>query len=344
MNSNEIKPKNQTDIIIIGSGLAGISIASEIKNKYNHSSIILEKDAEIASSWRNMPEFISLISPWYCNRPLRYLKYFNPTLRMPTKQYAMELESFSKTEHQDCRLNQKVQLIEKSESKTKVITQDQTYLCKAVVIATGYYSYPYIPSYPGIGNSKIPSFHFKDYNSHLQKFKTRKKILIVGKRISAGQLLLELNRNHDVSISTRSEITYGPGEFIWSILFPIYPIIEDVFKFFNISKAPGAVSMFGGKTKSLIQSNKIIKHPDIKQFSENEIEFIDGTKRHYDLVIFTTGFKFADDLKSFFNLDSVFKIGKEGQIDFRSRFLRGIRLDAKNISKKVAKFLNETIK
>jgi len=332
-----------TKVIIIGSGLAGLSIASELSEKYNLDSIILEKEAVAASTWFNMPDFLNLVSPWYCNRPFLLKKIISPFYKMPAKEYGKLLQDYAEKTSFDIRYSQKVSTVTCINNNFTIETLNKTYKSKVVIQATGYYSFPFTPNYPGLQNTKIKTVHFKDYKNPETSLKEAQNILIIGKRISAGQLLLELSDRFNVSLSTRSEIIYGPGEFIWSIIFPIYPLLERVGLLFNKFKAAQKVNMFGGRTKQLIESGKVKLFQDIKCFHENEVEFMDGQKICFDVVVFTTGFKYSNKF-SLETKEGFFELGKEGQTNYRSRFLRGIRNDTKDLVKEIYKYLNSNDK
>ena len=333
MKTNKIE-----DIVIIGAGPSAIFLAYELKTSFKLNPLLLEKNEVFASSWTHMPEFLTLISPWYCNIPKAWEKKFKPNYKMPAKEYAKNLEIFAKSFDLQARFNSEVISINKKEGLFEIsLRNGELIIAKAVINASGYFSSPYIPKFKGALETDILTLHYNDYKSAEKSLLNAKDILIVGKRISAGQLLVELCESFNISISSRSEISYGPNEFIWKILYPIYPRLEKLLTFFGISKEPAKVSMFGGLTKSLIQSGRVKVFPNIKEIKKNSVVFENNEEKKFDAIIYTTGYKFNDYMSS--NTGGYFTIGKEGLFDYRSRFLRGIKDDAKTVAKNINEYL-----
>ena len=320
------------DIIIIGGGPAGIFLSIELKTHSTLNVLMLEKESSLASSWLNMPDYLTLVSPWYCNKPSLYRKFFSPFYRMPAKEYAKELLNIAITFDLPYKTKCEVLNLKQVDDGFNIETNQGNMRSKVIVNATGYYSNPMIPDYKGIKSSAIPILHFKDFKNENSLPKMGSKILIIGKRISAGQLIVLLHKNYKLSISSRSPISFGPNEFIWSILFPLFPIIEQFFCFLGITKPPGPVSMFGGLTKKLIQSGKVKTLPDIVEIKDKSILFQDGKEFEFDGILLTTGFKFRDFVPQ---VNNYYSLGKEGLYDFRSRFLRGIKNDAQILANKI---------
>lgn len=329
----------QFDVIIIGAGLSGICVSDELHSQgINH--LIIEK-GQVGNSWRNMPDFLTLISPWYCNKPRADKKNYSPTYKMPALEYANQLSRFVKERSLPIKEGVTVFGIQKKDEKFVIKTSDGEYIAKTIVMACGYFDNPIFPIVKKDLTSKIKELHFKDYKSVEESVLPHKKVLIVGKRISGGQLLVELSKYSEleIAISAKSNISYGPNECLWGLIFPIYPVIEKIAMFFGISPKPSDPSMFGGKTQKLL-SSKVKTYSEIDEITKSTVKFKGGEEESFDLIIYATGFEYGSSLQ-WEDDTGVLKIGEHGQINYRSRFLRGIKEDAVEVAKKVREYLGE---
>jgi putative flavoprotein involved in K+ transport len=174
-------------------------------------------------------------------------------------------------------------------------------------------------------------------------------ILIVGKRLSAGQVMVELvEAGFKVALSHGSPIQYGAEPWAWWLLFRIFPWLEWLKLKSKGRNAPGNdVRMAGGAPRELIQGGTVKTFPRIRHFEADTVFFENGRRLQPDLVLYTTGFRPA--LQHLAGLDiaicpetgqpkltemesasvpRLFFIGLDHARNFQSRFIRGIRKDA----------------
>jgi putative flavoprotein involved in K+ transport len=245
----------------------------------------------------------------------------------------------------------------------RVQTSRGDLFARLLVNATGYYSNPFVPIIPGRRESGIPQLHAADYRDPqslssilgspqgeaLKGTKSRGLILIVGKRLSAGQIMVELvEAGFNVALSHRAPIQYGAEPWAWWFLFRIFPWLE----WLKLkSKGAGApsndVRMAGGAARKLIESGSVNTFPPIKAFEADAVIFENGRRLQPDLVLYATGFRPAlghlaplnlsicpetgrprlQDLESVL-VSGLYFVGLDHARNFQSRFLRGIRKDA----------------
>ena len=313
----------QFDIIIIGAGPAGLCLVYHLNN-LDIQTKILEKDNIVGSTWANMPDHLRLISPWQANSLLKEDKSkFSRSYRMKANEYAQYLQEFAKKYALDIDFNIQVKNVDKN---LIISTADNTYQAKKVVWCGGYFNHPYIPEEFSDLNS--PAFHFKDFkNAQQLKDKSIKNVLIVGKRLLAGQLIIELNKaNINCDLYIRNPIEFSSSPLIFNQFFKYMDEIENLLSPFNGSKKFKVnVKMEGGKEKDLITSGKV--------------KLVENISKNYDLIIYATGFSsnvlFQEDFKSLNDnfeskvIPNFYYLGYDQQVNYRSRFLRGIRQDAK---------------
>ena len=209
-------------------------------------------------------------------------------------------------------------------------------------------------------HSRIPHVHVADYGdpAHVAHLigKSTGTILIVGKRLSAGQTMLELHEaGFDVALSHRTPIEFGADELGWWFFYRIFPYLEWVrLKRLGKKAISTPVRMPGGRIRKLIASGRVKTFSELRQFEADHVLFADGQRLRFDLVIFATGFRPAlrhlDDLTIktdpttgvpvLEDLESVsarglFFLGLDQCRNFQSRFIRGIRNDAEFLAERL---------
>ncbi len=319
------------DVIIIGGGPSGLTLAHYLQVKgVNYA--ILEKGAKAGESWRTMPEHLHLISLWKSNVLLpEDLPLFSPYKAHGAKEFTHYLEELVQRKNLNLIGNQKVTSIEKKNECFNIQTEKETYMAQLVIDCRGYYSYPFTPTYEISGT---PPFmvHFKDFKNAAQ-FKNHQRVCIVGKRLSAGQIIKELadsDPHKKIFLSARSPVTYGTAMVIFNFILRNLDTLELVLKKIVPIKKTVEIPMHRDIKKYV--DERVTVCGDIVSIKDKMITFTDGKSAEVDAVIFTTGFKRpAISLKDDFEdktIDGLFYLGINAQRTFTSRFLRGIREDA----------------
>jgi len=170
------------DIIIIGGGPIGLACAIEAK-KAGLSYVILEKGA-LVNSLYNYPVNMTFFStserleiggvPFVSNNP------------KPTRAEALEYyRRVAIAGGLHIKLFEEVLKVEKGNNIFTITTIKQTYTCKNIIIATGFYDIPYLLNVPGEDLPKVKHY-YKD--PHYYAFQ---KVLVVGAANSAIDVALE---------------------------------------------------------------------------------------------------------------------------------------------------------
>ena len=346
---------------IIGAGPAGLSLGYELQRR-GVDLIILEQGPRVGYSWSKMPKHTELLSPWRLNSlPGSKARWFQAHRRTSREEYDQYLEEYAKDHSLPVRLDTRVKSITRTQTDGfAVLAGTETVRCDFIVNATGYFFNPFRPPYEGSEDTQISQMHVGEYADPQTVRDTIQsnvgKLLIVGKRVSAGHLLVELhNAGFEVVLSSRSQVSFRPHPVIARPKDFVYFYYED----FLASRSPelkmnSFPPMEGGRTKKLIQSKTVDTRPDIRRFERNAVLFLDGRKEAFDLVIYTTGFRpMLDHLTGLVSIDSktgqpplmdmestevagLFFLGLDNQRNFRSRILRGIREDAGYVADKIA--------
>ncbi|MDD4973070.1 MAG: NAD(P)-binding domain-containing protein [Bacteriovorax sp.] len=318
-------------VLIIGAGPAGLTLGYYL-NKYNVDYLILEQSDKVGSSWTQMPDHLHLITYWKSNCLLdEDLKLFDPDKIHSAKDFAQYLEDFSSIHQLKIKTHNKVLDIAKENNQFIVRTQIDEYKAVLVVDCRGYFSFPYIPLLKINGNAPF-MMHFKDYKNCTQ-LNQHKKILVVGKRLSAGQLLCELSISgkHQLFLSARSSIRFSSPLFLFKHFLRHLDFYEGIIKKFNLRLKEAREVPMHISAKTIIKK-QVKVFGDIVKIENKKVHFTCGTIQEIDAIVFATGFSptainLRDDFESA-TIDGLYYLGRGTQRTFTSRFIRGIREDA----------------
>ncbi|AUN99126.1 FAD-dependent oxidoreductase [Bacteriovorax stolpii] len=341
----ELMTKRQ--VIIIGAGPSGLALGYHLQQA-GIDYLILEQNDAAGSSWNAMPEHLSLITQWHSNNLINEdLCLFERSKNHSAKEFSVYLRNFARHHALSISYRVKVRKVSREKQFFYIETDMAIYRSAVVVDCRGYFNFPYTPSFPVVGSPPL-MLHFKDYHN-TRDVEGRKNILIVGKRLSAGQLVRELSavKKHKLFLATRSPIKYSSRPFIYNFFLRHLGILEKIIKKMKINiKAEIDVPMeFSAKS---IVEREVQVRGEIERIENHDVFFSDGNKEEIDAIIFATGFHPpAEELENDFESKStpgLYYLGRSGQRSFTSRFIRGIREDAPELCKLIAEKLSLSIK
>ena len=358
-----METSQSTDVLIVGAGPSGLALGRELK-RLGISFRLIERGSAAGESWRRMPEHLKLVSPWKANQlrggPPRS---WRPNRQVTRAEFLNYLENYARSNELPISTGTEVLAVRHAPGREFTIeTTHGTWTCRRMVSATGYFQNPHVPAIDGLTTTQIPWWHVTDYRSveHVAKRLggRGRKILIVGKRLSAGQILIELvQAGFPVSLSHRSPIQFGSGPIGWWFFFRIYPWLEARRLRRRGQAARGFdVRMPGGAARRFIENGTVQCFPAIRRLDPDTVTFENGETLRPDAVIFATGFRPALNHLQSLNLPldrvtglprtsemqskdvpGLYFLGLDHLRNFQSRFLRGIRSDAEVLAEQLAK-------
>ncbi|MAG31506.1 MAG: hypothetical protein CL908_11530 [Deltaproteobacteria bacterium] len=350
------------EVVVIGAGPAGLGLADQLAQRGLRARV-LEKGKTAADAWRRMPRDMMMNSPvgvsTIAGVRVGFLEWSSVWNREQFHRHAVD---FERERRIGAEFGVSVKRIEhEPDGLFRIETSEGLVRTRTVVNATGYYSKPYVPTRPGADEASLLELTVPEYHTH-QAVAERidgpgRRILIVGSRITAGQLGLELhNAGFRVTISHREPLAFGFDPKLQRMAFRAYYPYESIRL---LSPAFGRQDsghpMPGGPVRKLIEAGAIDTRPDLKRFEGREVHFVDGTVDEFDAVLWATGYRPAlDHLKELVSLDpttglpqlsdmeaaqvpGLFFLGLDQLTNYTSRMLRGIQYDSIRLAERLAR-------
>ncbi|WP_083491349.1 NAD(P)-binding domain-containing protein [Stenotrophomonas terrae] len=338
-------------IAIIGGGPAGIALGLELDKR--SIAYDLFEARQLASTWRSVPSGLHVLSPWWTNvLQFRHALAGNPLRKPRAEVYLAHLDAMARRLKGQLFTDCRVDGLRPDGSGRWVLdtAQGRRGPYSTVVLATGYFSTPR-PADPLINtDGSLPMVHAAEVTDYAALEAMRDgdlPVVVVGRRVTAGQLLLELEaRDIPVALSTRSAMEYRRHGVWASIRETAYFFWEELqARLIPNLRRPSYPVMEGGPTESLVASGKVAVLPRIRSIVEGALLLDDGRKVRAAAVILATGYhpglgllpdsldmdEYGIPSSQDFQISAmpgVHLLGFDNVYDHRSRYLRGIRADA----------------
>lgn len=164
-----------------------------------------------------------------------------------------------------------------------------------VVNATGTWSRPFWPHYPGQDRFRGRQLHVADYVSR-DEF-AGQRVVIVGAGVSAIQLLDEISHVADTFWVTRREPEWSETEFDVPARIAAIAGVEDRVR---RGLPPGSVIGVTGMhwtpwARAAQRRGVLVRHPMFSAIEEHGVRMPDGTLEPADVILWATGFRAAVD-------------------------------------------------
>lgn len=345
------------DVTIIGAGPAGLNLAHRLSGSGLRTRL-LERGDGPGDSWRCMPRDMRLNSPAGASvlgdTKVGFLEWDRVWTR--ERFYAHVLE-FADRHALEVETGVEVSRVARRPSDGfRLETSMGEFETRVVVNATGYFGRPFVPFRPGADTTKLLQLTVPEYGSP-DAVRNRLggrtgRILIVGARITAGQLGVELHdAGFEVTISHRHPIAFGFSPSVQRLGFrAYYPYETWRLRDPDFAARDSGHPMQGGRARALIEGGEIATRPDVESFDGDTVHFEGGEHRAFDAVLWATGYRPVlehleglverapeSGLPAMRQMESVeapglFFLGLDQQTDFTSRMLRGIRRDATRLA------------
>ena len=279
------------DVVVVGSGQAGLSIGYYLKES-GLSFILLDSSNKIGDVWRNRYDSLVLFSPRNYSSLIGLNIPGDPKGFATKDELANYLESYAEIFSIPVSLNTEVLSLEKDETQFKVITSQGEWIASKVIVATGPFQKPFIPSMQENLSKDIFQLHSSQYKNPDQL--DSGDVLVIGGGNSGSQIATELSKSHDVYISTGHAMRFVPKYFMnksifwWFDLSQLTKVSVDskLAKYLRKNEP-----VIGTKLKYLIDEGKVKAMTRTSGFDDKEIIFKDGSKLEVENIIWSTGYR-----------------------------------------------------
>ncbi|MGV3540929.1 MAG: flavin-containing monooxygenase [Rufibacter sp.] len=280
------------DVVIIGAGQAGLALGYYLKQQNQHF-VILEAAPRVGQSWRNRYDSLTLFTPSeYCQLPGYSLNL--PNGHYPTKdQISDYLQDYAAYFGLPVALGQQVISVTKANGLFTSATISKTYQAKNVVVATGPFQAPFIPSFVTVPSEKVVQVHSAQYRNPAQL--PAGSVLVVGAGNSGAQIAVELAKTHQVHLSVKKKPRFsglrrlGKSVFWWGT--KTGALYASPSSFLGKKMLWQNDVIYGRELEDLLEKNQIWLRPEIESFAKDTVQFKDKSEGRFSAIVWATGFR-----------------------------------------------------
>ena len=188
----------QPGTVVIGGSQAGLAVGYFLKQR-DLPFVILDENDRIGDAWRKRWDSLRLFTPGRYNG-LPGMPFPGSPRACPTKDETADyLEAYAHAFELPVRTRVKVDRLAKSADRFEVRCGQHTLFAENVVVATGAFNNPRVPSFARELDQSIVQLHSKEYRNPSQIQKGA--VLVVGAGNSGAEIALELARHHQTWLS-----------------------------------------------------------------------------------------------------------------------------------------------
>jgi putative flavoprotein involved in K+ transport len=304
------------DVLVIGAGPAGLTAAYYLE-KAGISYRIVDRAGVIGSTWANLYPSLRLNTANFVSSLPGMPVSWRGGFYMTGRQFYAELERFAKRYDFKVQLRVEVERVTPENGGWRVDTSEGSDWFPCVIIATGKYGQPILPSIPGLksfGGQVLHAQQFHDANDFRGQ-----RVLVVGNGPTGVDVavLLSETAQSPVRLSVRNDMVvarrypYGLPETVWRIILSPLPesIREKVrnhisyqtypeLRKYGIPLAPNRTDRKGTGAPyrgpeflNALKSGNLKVVAGVDHFDAGGVLLTDGTYLELDTVVVATGYR-----------------------------------------------------
>ncbi len=178
------------DTVIIGAGPAGLAVARQLDHQHGIKALVLDRAAAPAISWRTRYDNVRLNTTGFLSHLPGQRIPLNAG-RWPTKEDMVRyFDRYVQRQNIAIRLGCEVHRVDRVDGAWRLDTSSGEIRTPSVVLATGNYSAPTIPPWPGMGRFSGEIVHSGDF-TNAWPYRGR-DVLVVGAGNSAADIAVQL--------------------------------------------------------------------------------------------------------------------------------------------------------
>ena len=262
----------QVETVIIGGGQAGLSVGYLLA-KEGRSFVILDAHERIGDSWRKRWDSLRVFTMARYNG-LPGMAFPAPARSLPTKEEVADyLEAYAARFDLPVRSGVRADGVTK-EGDRYIVTAGDRFEADNVVVASGAYQTPRIPSFAGELDTSIVQMHSSEYRNPSQLHEGG--VLVVGAGNSGAEIALEVSRGQQTWLAGRDtgEEPTRPGSLPDRLLMPTF--------WFIVTRVLTVKTRIGRSVKRKFSNRGIplgrVKRKDIRAAGIERVPRVKGVK------------------------------------------------------------------
>lgn len=279
------------EVAIVGGGQSGL-VAGYYLQRADVPYVILDAGPEAGWAWRRRWDSLRLFTiAAYCELP--GLKFPGNWNRFPDKdEVADYMLEYYRTFRQPVRWNTTVTSLEASGEGYLLKTTTGNVTARQVIVATGAYRNPFVPSIAAGLGPDVYQVHTGSYRN--PSTVPGRRVVVVGAANSGAQVAVDLSKTHQVLLSQGSPLPNGPCKFLgiglhwWGDKLGIIakPLLGER------DRIHKKTILVGKSLAKIARKHHIELRGRTVGCDGNTVRFEDGTSAEVDAVVWATGFRY----------------------------------------------------
>ena len=279
------------DVVVIGGSQAGLAMAWHLARQHLRF-VVLEAGPEPGHIWRSRWDSLTLFTPAQYDA-LPGMPFPGPPDTYPAKeQVADYLNAYAAEFNLPVRLNTRVTALIRTAEGFEARTDDGVFRARQVVVATGPFQVPYVPSAAQRLDDSVTQLHSAGYRN--PRTLPPGPVLVVGGGNSGFQIAEELaaTRQVDLSIAANAPVLpqrlAGKDLFWWLTRIGLMRVTAESRLGRRLRARPDFII---GSSRRRLRTAGVRFRPAVADAEGRTVRFADGTSLNAGIVIWTTGYR-----------------------------------------------------
>jgi putative flavoprotein involved in K+ transport len=279
------------DVVVIGGSQAGLAMAWYLARQHLRF-VVLEAGPEPGHTWRSRWDSLTLFTPAQ-HDALPGMPFPGSPGTYPTKeQVAGYLNAYAAEFGLPVRLNTRVTALIRTAEGFEARTEDGVFRARQVVVATGPFQVPHVPSAAQQLDGSVTQLHSAGYRN--PRTLPPGPVLVVGGGNSGFQIAEELaaaGRPVDLSIGAKLPVLpqrfAGRDLFWWLTRLGLMRVSLES----RLGRRMSSRDFIIGSSRRRLKAAGVQFRPAVADAGERTVSFTDGTSLDVGLVIWATGYR-----------------------------------------------------